>query len=648
MVITFLLLTVSCSKKLVRNDQTSVAVDKVVNDSASYSVKGEHSQSSVMKMINKMKVLEKYKDASAVNVFTDISIDVNEDYTFSKQVFYVKKILNYQGKKRYSDVKINYNADFETVELGRCYVIDPEGKIIEIPENQIYDLNDRVSIMSPDYINRRDKIVNFPNIEIGYFLVMDYTLKSSRKRPFNEIVHMMENNPYIVKKLELRIPEKLDVRLMFDADRLQYSKSNQNGLITHQWEIENSDIIKNERNAPSYNFSGIPVAMSCYQSWSSFGNERLSVIRNLSGDAIIKELSLKLTKNAVDDKGKLLAIYKYMAANFTTKMSYSSQLEAKPLPLSEIMEKRYGSSRDLTALFYVLAKEAGVKDVYPALLLSSNERELAMQQKIPLDDFYNEICIWWQGKLIVPGNKSFPFCYAGFDKSNVVLGKDKAEFITYNRDSNFDTISDYQYVINGQNVEVTASAVLSGSANTNYRSRFLELPKEQRRIWFDRSLNDKSATLAAGPEFDSFDAIEKDLRVNYKLDYSDFIVNQNPYVYFNIKKSYFPLDVSSDERFNDFQVYSKIAKKDNFTIKGNKGYKLVNPVANRKIEFDCGKNGKAYYSFTSKQTGGEIKITREIYVPETIITKERYAEFKEFVSAIKNPINDMLFLEKAK
>jgi hypothetical protein len=71
--------------------------------------------------------IEEYPDASALNVLTEIKMTVEEDFSFQRHIFYVKKMLNYKGKKRYSDVKISYNADFEEIELGHCFTIDTEG-----------------------------------------------------------------------------------------------------------------------------------------------------------------------------------------------------------------------------------------------------------------------------------------------------------------------------------------------------------------------------------------------------------------------------------------------------------------------------------------------------------------------------------------
>ena len=92
---------------------------------------------------------EKYKDASAIHVFTGIEIEVKEDYSYAEHVFSIRKILNYKCKKEYSDVTLSYNADYEKIEPGKCFSIDPSGKRIPIPENQINDLNSSTSIVHP-------------------------------------------------------------------------------------------------------------------------------------------------------------------------------------------------------------------------------------------------------------------------------------------------------------------------------------------------------------------------------------------------------------------------------------------------------------------------------------------------------------------
>ena len=113
----------------------------------------------VEKMIASLDQKALYPNATAVNIFTEVTYDINEDYTSEHKVFYLKKILDYSGKIRYSDVEIEYNPDYETVELISYFSVSPENVRIPVPENQVYDLNTDDAVWSPEYVHNRKSLI---------------------------------------------------------------------------------------------------------------------------------------------------------------------------------------------------------------------------------------------------------------------------------------------------------------------------------------------------------------------------------------------------------------------------------------------------------------------------------------------------------
>ncbi|MCK4837089.1 MAG: hypothetical protein KAT17_10635, partial [Candidatus Aminicenantes bacterium] len=107
----------------------------------------------------------------------------------------------------------------------------------------------------------------------------------------------------------------------------------------------------------------------------------------------------------------------------------------------------------------------------------------------------------------------------------------------------------------------------------------------------------------------------------------------------------FYMDVSLKDRENDFQIFNKRYSRDEFILELDDTYNFINPVNARRYEYNLG--GKlAYFSLNSYSKAGKIYLTREIFIPEAIIKRENYREFKKFIQKIQNPINNMIFLEK--
>ena len=597
-----------------------------------------------------------YQNASALNVFTEVSITVEEDFSFKRHVFYVKKMLNYKGKKRYSDVKIRYNADFEEVELGHCFSIDMEGNRIEIPENQIHDMNDTESIMSPEYMNFREKIINFPQIEPGYFVVVDYTTINTRKEPVNGVEHLMETNPYLHKIFSIRFPEKFKLNYFAD-ENIEFSQSKKGDYNIFSWQAMNTNIYKEEKNSPSLLHSGSPVVFSFFKDWRELAKLKLSKISDIKIEDPIKDLAKQITENCKSDNDKVLAVYKYMADNFNEKSSYTAEIDFTPDPLITIIEKKYGSEKELSALFIALLKSAGIKKIFPAVTLINDDRFTDIQKYFAVNDFMDRICVYWNGDIFYPGNSYYPYAATGKNGMNVLVGNKKNELIQYDTEKNLLAKKTYNYSIQGNSASVKITAEYDGADNYQYRRSFLDTPDARRKIWFNQRYGDKSAVLTDGPNFLNFDRIDEKLKLNYTLNYNDLVVDQEPYIYFKIVPPVIKLDVSNDDRENDFQVSDRIFFQEDFTVnlkglsnfddrrKDGFKYNLLNDFNSFRESLPID-DQTAYYELNSKIDGDDIIVSRTVYIPETIIPADKYQEFRQFILSMKNPVNNMVFLKR--
>jgi hypothetical protein len=98
-------------------------------------------------------------------------------------------------------------------------------------------------------------------------------------------------------------------------------------------------------------------------------------------------------------------------------------------------------------------------------------------------------------------------------------------------------------------------------------------------------------------------------------------------------------------RDNDLQIFQKIFSKEEFIINLDRKSMFLNPINDKKFEFPMG-NTKAYFRINSQKKGEQIVVSREIYIPEAIVEKERYQEFKKFILKIRDPMNNMVFLKE--
>ncbi len=594
--------------------------------------------------------IDDYPNASAINIYTEVNLSVNEDYSYEYSVFYIKKILTYNGKKRYSDVKFEYCADYEEIEFGDCCTINSKGMRIEIPEEAFHDSEVYWTLLSPEYINIWEKIINFPEIEPGSYIVVNYTEKNNRKGFISDIEHMMEENPYLKKKFTVTYPEKIRMYInpLREVENLKIEETIENGIIKKTFTINNAKLIFSEYNSPDYVYTGCPIAYSSEKNWIDLGNKIFKEFNSgIEITEMIAKKSHEITANATNEREKVFAIYDYLARNYTVKNSFFNTQEFKPENQEKVLKRRYGSQRDIVALFLGLAKAAEIMDCYPVLQLDSNLRFNNIQNKYAVMNYESQICVWWNDTMLLPGKDSAPFGYAGVNNCNIIIGKEKPVFKEYAYDSSKQinkkvvckALSDNEFLVD-------YSIIYTGSNDLEFRSQFRDQSEENTKIWFSYLQDDKSATLFAGPKFINLEDLDKNLELRYTTTQKGFLTNQDHYAYLSLPLEIISLRVGAQERVLPYQIDRAFSCEEEFIIENiPANLHVIKPDKDIKESFMIGKL-KIKYSIDIEHDKDKIIFRRIVHIPEGIVPVENYQEFRDFVNNLNNPTNSVVFMEK--
>ncbi|HXK49859.1 MAG TPA: DUF3857 and transglutaminase domain-containing protein [Clostridiales bacterium] len=581
-----------------------------------------------------------YEDANAINVFTEVIYDLNDDGTFTHKVFYVKKILNYSGQSRYSDVDIEYDPGFEKVELVTTLTVTPEGEKLEVPENQIYDLNTDESLWSPEYVKHRKKVINFPQIGPGYFIVLEYTVTDTRKLPLSGIEHFQESNPYLEKNLIIKYPKGMEIKYYADK-KLTLKKDKEGKKTVLKWSVKDSPLIKNEPYSPDYIYSGTPVIFSFYKDWAQYNKDEFSKIFKYETTDIVKDLAAEITSGLKTDDEKIKAIYTYLAKNFDSKYGYISLMDLTPEPLDKVIGNKYGSEREMTALFLALAEQAGVKGWKPALRIGNQYDQAREKFKgLVVKDMIDAMYVYKDGLMLKPGEKSRPFAFSDAYECHIILPS-KNEPVKYSFTEEPQVERTYDLSVSGNNVLIKVSSLNRGQFDSWMRS-FERFPEQERgKRFFEWTIRDNAAELTDGPYFDSFDDLTKPIIVSYGIKRSSAAAVQDDYTYYMVSEFENLPDVSLTERTTDFYIGSRIFNKYIYKIDGSQG-KVIN-LADSYSEFEFSGH-KAYIKTVLR--GNEY--TTEYNIPEMLIPKEKYMEFRDFINPLKNQVNFSVFMKGGK
>ncbi len=593
--------------------------------------------------------LEAYPNAIAVNVLTEVKLDIDEDTSYTYEVFYIKKILTYRGKKRYSDVKILYNADYETVKLGECFAINQKGEKTSVPPEAVYDSEHSLTLASLDYINFREKVISFPGVEPGCFIVVHYTKTNNRKEFIDGVEHLMEENSYLEKSFVITSPK--DMKLYYDYDKknknLKFNCRKVKNNMVYTWVIKNSSLIPKENSSPSYLYTGCPIAFSTVPNWQEMSNYFFEKFeKGIKGINEIKEESKKITKNANSKREKLFKIYDYIADNFSEKNAYISEQDFTPLPLEKIYHQKYGCARDLVALFIFMAKSIGINDCVPAIVLMPRERFSSYQKDNAVKSFMNNIVVFWNGNLITLGKNDLRFGYSGIEECNLILGKDKPEFYKYKYQSDLLTYRKIKCELNKDNTaKICYESHYFGKNDRNYRSQFRDQTEQKRKIDFSAQLKDKFVVITDGPYFKNIDNLDSTLIIQYSCDYNNFSIQQGKFIYFELPGQSIPISCTEDRK-TPFEIRTPFLIREEFSIKNlPRKIKMIKPSENKIISYTFGDYKIIYKLNIEKSASGEILLVREVSIPANIIYIEQYEEFRKVINEMELPQNFMVFMK---
>ena len=586
---------------------------------------------------------DKYPDASAINVYTKVNINVNTDGSSTKHVYYIKKILTYKGKNRYSDVKLTYNANIEKIELGECFSVR-NGEKIAIPKEAIHDNESYMMMYSPEYINERQKVVNFPAIEPNDFIIVDYTITLKPKDYFSGIEQMQEANPYLQKEFTITTAKDFTLIYDFKKDKIKFEKTEKDNKITYKWSVKNVPLIKDEKNKPSFSIIGRPIFYSTKKNWEAAANIYFKQFNATNYDtkeiaALVKEYA----NSKMSDETKLSQIYAYIQDNFEFKYAYNED-GFTPQASSKVLNQKFGSSKELTALFIAMAKAANIK-VQKTLVIGNTD--LTASKKISCSDFSAGIFAYYHGKLISFRTQYLPFGTTWFEKAYLILADNPKEIIDYKSN----TKKLISKIVNIKlNSDYTANAqfqkTLKGTEDFSLRRSFKNETEKKRKIWFTSDISDKSISLIGDPVFKNLNNYTQNLQIIFNAKINNYYKEQGNYIYFKLPEpEKVSVSLTGNKRATPYQTRGTYSVTEKYIYENIPSGTIIKPKTEIYNSYKDDKT-EMYFKITSKRREDKIIITREIFIPSTIISVEDYPRFYKFISEIQKPLNNMVFLKE--
>ncbi len=310
--------------------------------------------------------------AHDVRILSDETQVVFEDagnWTSTRHVR--KKVLTYGGKKKHSELKLNYNPAWETVRLGTVRVTAADGKVHEISDEEINVMDAAWVGAAPRYPAAKTMVVSLPGVDVGS--VIDYeVVYENRGFPFFAMVHSLRSfDPIDDRSLSLSVPRSLPPNVLdLTGGAMDFSQEERGERVIYRWSAGAQEAVPREDSLPPW-WSFNPSVFVSTGTWKPYLDAlHRTLLAAASGQPKTESVAAKLMESTAPRELRPAAIRDYVAKNVRPA---GPPFTAMPLSAVTAADKTlaegYGNGADRAVVLYAMLRAAGFE---PEFVLASN------------------------------------------------------------------------------------------------------------------------------------------------------------------------------------------------------------------------------------------------------------------------------------
>jgi hypothetical protein len=300
---------------------------------------------------------ETHKDKAYISLLYNISVELNEDYSFTTKMHNEVKILKEEAKNL-GEIPIYYNKSREEITDLKAYTITPDGKRYEYSKVQDLNAYEGYGMYSDSMV----KVITLPDVNVGSILGYEVTINTKHGLIKDAWWEDFEFNCYVpTKELNHTVTFPKAFKMHYKEFNLAYKPqiTEKDNKITYSWHLRNL-YEPRETEAyipPTLEFAKNAVEFSTIKEWKDVSGWYYSLVqKNLIINKEIEEAALESIKGLDTIKDKARAILEYMQKNFRYVSMAFGYNALEPHPTDEVFRNKYGDCKDLSLLCMAMLK----------------------------------------------------------------------------------------------------------------------------------------------------------------------------------------------------------------------------------------------------------------------------------------------------
>ena len=487
--------------------------------------------------------IKKAVKADSIIMSRNADIDIKDPHSWTEKHSIERKILTYNGKKDFSEIKIAYNPVWESVKILNGEVISKDGKVSKLDKNEMNIMDMSWVSSAPRYPAGKILVANLPSVEVGS--IIKYTFeKTVKEKPFFSTDITFQGFSQIKNfTYSITFPKNMTPSIYkYKTDSITESITDINNKSKYTWSVKDIPAIKKMSSLPpTYTF--LPTVKLSFDSWEGYSESLLNSFKAVTGNQQdVEKLTAKLIKDKNTDEEKITAI-----RDFVAKYIRSDGPSFTSLPLTsistpdEILKDGYGNNADHAVLLYSMLKYAGFS---PEFVLASGypylKEILSPLKQNPQSSFFGSVLvkITLKDNIVIYLNDTDEYSVLGSTTHEGCIGLDlsNGKFIKILSSKNKSDKMQVYYdltISNDGKAQLNVTKKYYGNIYSNIKEMFEKMTPEERIRYYQRRMAVISQLAVPSSKlytnFKEYPGIEK-----YSADIKDYAAIENGFCYFSL------------------------------------------------------------------------------------------------------------------
>jgi len=569
------------------------------------------------------------------------------------------KILTPAGREKYSDYRIPFDRDTETLDILNAVTVKADLTEVEVEEGAMNDVTPPFLADAQIYSNLIHKVLSYPVVEPGVALYLEYekarTFKGEAPQ-MGDILYFQTNDPLLEQNVTFRIPADKPFTYRFVGMEGEVHQSREGDHLIYCITGKEAPQIKEEEFMPPMKALSRRFYFSTYKDWHEATRPFADAFYQASvPDPSIREKAEALTASCATRQDKIRHIFLFVTREIRNVWMEFGIAGYKPHPAPEVLKNRYGDWRDKAVLLASLLKAAGIES-HPVLASSENIEPVADVPTMKQFDILLIAIDHGQGekRYLNPfaENSRYGYFFKGNRCRGLEILSSGAAFVDVKpfpeRPSLAENICELTLDAAGS-VRGSFTSSLDGYFDDRARAYLKDLQGEELLMKLERLLNAfNSSSAVEDYELSDLKDLTAPVRIAVTFKGADFGIKQGAIMSIEIPEFPFwyadmPVDPRLSERNYPFRIDTDGAW--SYTLK------LIIPGGYEALHLpkDLSRTtayGVYHLSCSLDESSRTVTYTQKIEFTAGDVPPEDYEDFKKKLDALKLLKNRLLLLEK--